>query len=176
MENPYRKCFIMKSHIILICLVFGCLCYAHISTNNKFHSRSRQCIFLNYPYGQRKWKVFKSWTKDIFFARNVHFVENDFPYQIKSSPSRVDSETPSADAHDGTSLDFFHLLSAFGHFLSPPDSPLPNQSITSSNPTKAPHRKISRPSSLQTPASSLKNHFQQPLGCRCVDNTSDGVT
>ena len=35
--------------------VFGSLCYAHKQgkSGDKFDSRSRQCIFVGYPYGKR---------------------------------------------------------------------------------------------------------------------------
>lgn len=32
----------------LLCTV-GCLCYIHQPTTDKFHSRSRKCIFIGYP-------------------------------------------------------------------------------------------------------------------------------
>ncbi|GJY92005.1 retrovirus-related pol polyprotein from transposon TNT 1-94 [Tanacetum coccineum] len=34
--------------------IFGCLCYAHIKTRDKFASRSRKCVFVVYPYGQKE--------------------------------------------------------------------------------------------------------------------------
>nr|GEV07465.1 retrovirus-related Pol polyprotein from transposon TNT 1-94 [Tanacetum cinerariifolium] len=36
---------------------FGCLCYAHIKTGDKFSSRSRKCVFVGYPYGQKEFII-----------------------------------------------------------------------------------------------------------------------
>nr|GEY01211.1 retrovirus-related Pol polyprotein from transposon TNT 1-94 [Tanacetum cinerariifolium] len=33
---------------------FGCLCYAHTKTVDKFASRSRKCVFIGYPCGQKE--------------------------------------------------------------------------------------------------------------------------
>lgn len=37
--------------------VFGCLCYLKHCFPNKFLSRNRQCLFLGYPYGKKRWYV-----------------------------------------------------------------------------------------------------------------------
>jgi len=40
--------------------VFGSLCYAHNQSRqrDKFDSRSRKCVFVRYPFGQKGWKLF----------------------------------------------------------------------------------------------------------------------
>lgn len=35
--------------------VFGCLCYGHTRTYDKFHPYSRRFVFLGYPSGKKEW-------------------------------------------------------------------------------------------------------------------------
>lgn len=59
---------------------FGCLCYVHNATSDKFHSRSRKCIFLGYPLGKRDWRIFDLQTHKFLISRDVTFFEHIFPY------------------------------------------------------------------------------------------------
>ncbi|XLR43461.1 hypothetical protein S83_028121, partial [Arachis hypogaea] len=67
--------------------VFGSLCYAHNQNRqrDKFASRSRKCMFVGYPHGQRRWKLFDIDNETFFVSRDVRFVEVDFPFSIKTS-------------------------------------------------------------------------------------------
>ncbi|GAA0186796.1 transmembrane signal receptor [Lithospermum erythrorhizon] len=71
--------------------VFGSLCFAHDhkSRLDKFHSRSRRCIFVGYPYGKKGWKLFDLDSKSYFVSRDVVFYEIEFPYAT-SLPSSTE--------------------------------------------------------------------------------------
>ena len=63
--------------------VFGCLCFAHNqrAKGDKFAPRSRRCIFVEYPQGNKKgWKVYDLDSNQFFVSRDVQFHENEFPF------------------------------------------------------------------------------------------------
>ena len=81
--------------------VFGSLCYTHRRSHDrdKFGPRSRRCIFLGYPFGQKGWKVYDLDKKEFLISRDVVFYENEFPMvsvQV-SPPAHVPSSTPVSD-------------------------------------------------------------------------------
>lgn len=63
---------------------FGCLSFAHKATRDKdkFGERSRKCVFVGYPYGQKGWKLFDLETEQFFVSRDVVFNEEVYPYQL----------------------------------------------------------------------------------------------
>ena len=62
---------------------FGCLCYVHHYQRHKdkFGARERKCVFIEYPYGKKGWKVYDIETSDIFVSRDVIFQENTFSFE-----------------------------------------------------------------------------------------------
>ncbi|KAJ4755428.1 Retroelement pol polyprotein-like [Rhynchospora pubera] len=60
--------------------VFGCLCYAKFRTSDKFESRSRKCVFVGYPFGQKGWRVYDLELKEFIVSRDVVFCEDIFPF------------------------------------------------------------------------------------------------
>ncbi|KAK3001619.1 hypothetical protein RJ639_020658 [Escallonia herrerae] len=60
--------------------VFGCLCYAHTKSVDKFAPKSRRCVFLGYPPGKKGWRVYDLETNQVFFSRDVKFEETVFPF------------------------------------------------------------------------------------------------
>ena len=60
--------------------ILGSLCYAHVKTRDKFASRSRRCVFVGYPYGQKGWRLYDLDKCEYFVSRDVVFSENVFPF------------------------------------------------------------------------------------------------
>lgn len=68
--------------------VFGCLCHAAIPLphRHKFTPRTTPTVFMGYPLG---YKVYDISTKKFIISRDVHFVENKFPFhtiKLTASP------------------------------------------------------------------------------------------
>ena len=73
--------------------VFGSLCYTHLRSRDKdkFGSRSRKCIFVGYPFGQKGWKVYDVDKKEFLISRDVVFYEDKFPWAHLSEALSVQS-------------------------------------------------------------------------------------
>lgn len=69
--------------------VFGSLCFAkrQTATTDKFGPRSRRCVFVGYPHGQKGWRVFDIELREFFVSRDVIFHETTFPFISPSPPS-----------------------------------------------------------------------------------------
>lgn len=83
--------------------VFGSLCYTHLWSRDKdkFGTRSRRCVFVGYPSGQKGWKVFDLDKEDFIISRDVVFNEVEFPYAASSSSSLTAPGTePAIETHD----------------------------------------------------------------------------
>ena len=61
---------------------FTCLCYAHNlqRQKDKFGSRNRKCIFIGYPHGKIRRRVYDVESADMLNSREVTFVEEIFPF------------------------------------------------------------------------------------------------
>jgi len=71
--------------------VFGSLCFAQVQPKDKFMSRSRRCIFIWYPFGQKGWKLYDIETQECFVSQDIIFFETIFPLRNSlpdSSPSQ----------------------------------------------------------------------------------------
>lgn len=70
--------------------VFGSLCHTHLRLRDKdkFGARSRTCIFVGYPHGQKGWKVYDLDRKEYIISTDVIFHEHIFPFHTTppSSP------------------------------------------------------------------------------------------
>lgn len=88
--------------------VFGCLCFAYNMTINKdkFDSKSRECILIGYPYGQKAYKLYDLHTHTTFVSRDVVFFETKFPYQNTATTSSLSQTyTPPSLVHPGADDD-----------------------------------------------------------------------
>lgn len=68
--------------------VFGSACYTHLRSRDKdkFGPRSRNCVFLGYPFGKKGWKVFDLDSENFLVSRDVVFREDVFPFQSRLPP------------------------------------------------------------------------------------------
>lgn len=82
---------------------FSCLCFAHNQKihGDKFASKSRKCVFVGYPFGQKGWRLYDLDAKVFFVSRDVKFLEDVFPFH---GPEDVNIAphigTNNAEVHD----------------------------------------------------------------------------
>lgn len=78
-KTPYEMLFGQAPEFDLL-RVFGCLCFAHNQKANgdKFAPRSRKCIFVGYPTGKKRWKLYDLETSEIFVSQMCCFLSKIF--------------------------------------------------------------------------------------------------
>jgi len=52
---------------------------------HKFASKSHKCVFIGYPFGKNRWKLYDLETGDIFVSQDVIFHEDMFPFSIQAT-------------------------------------------------------------------------------------------
>ncbi|XP_020249272.1 uncharacterized protein LOC109826663 [Asparagus officinalis] len=90
-KSPYEVLFGKSPNYSLI-RIFGSLCYANYRprVKDKFGPRSRKCIFVGYPFGQKGWRLYDLERKVYFVSRDVIYVENNFPFNNMDAPVTID--------------------------------------------------------------------------------------
>lgn len=80
-KTPYEILYGMSPNYEYL-RTFGCLCYARSlrRDNEKFGDRSRRCIFVGYPFGQKGWRVYDLESGEYFVLRDDVFSKTEFLY------------------------------------------------------------------------------------------------
>lgn len=74
--------------------VYGCLCFAtNLQPTHKFDARSRRCVFLGYPSGQKGYLVYDLEDRKFLTSRDVVFHETIFPYSTIHNDEHDDTPT-----------------------------------------------------------------------------------
>ncbi|GJZ01314.1 retrovirus-related pol polyprotein from transposon TNT 1-94 [Tanacetum coccineum] len=82
---------------------FGCLCYAHTKTGDKFASCSRKCVFVGYPYGQKGCSVTIPVNENTIphdDGNRVVVNENTIPHDDGDQVVGNEGITPSPQSHN----------------------------------------------------------------------------
>ncbi|XP_010412581.1 PREDICTED: uncharacterized protein LOC104698897 [Camelina sativa] len=119
--------------------VFDSLCYAQNQTHkgDKFAPRSRKCVFIEYPYGKKAWRLYDLDKEDFFVSRDVVFSETEFPYATHIPATNIDEEDapilPPADQSTSTSSSSATPTSASSGPVALPEPSSPSLVVTSSS-------------------------------------------
>ena len=138
--SPYQKLFQQTPNYQKL-RVFGCTCYPwlRLYVSHKLEQRSQLCVFLGYSLTQSAYLCLNKSTGRIYTSRHVQFVEDHFPFSIKTvSKTHNDAHEPATNPSYTPSttvpcpLPLSPLISAPSSLL--PRSSDPHQPVSSSSP------------------------------------------
>ncbi|GAA0153319.1 transmembrane signal receptor [Lithospermum erythrorhizon] len=100
-KSPYEILYGQPPSMLAL-RIFGCLCYAanRPRIKDKFGPRSRKCVFVGYPFGQKGWRLFDLDTHEYFVSRDVVFFEDKFPFSASSITATMSSSSPPSVWYD----------------------------------------------------------------------------
>ena len=82
-QTPLQILLQTHPHTLLIqnlpIKTFGCIVFAHASTNTKLDPQATKCLFLGYSPCQKEYNCYCPKTRKLFVTRNATFFENQ-PY------------------------------------------------------------------------------------------------
>lgn len=116
-KSPYQVLFNKAPDYDLL-RVCGPICYVTVVPQplDKFAPRSIKGVFLGYPYAKKGYKVLNLESKHVTVSRDVHFIENEFPFKnITVSDPSVLFPSNSEYVHDDP-LMFESHSPALSHF------------------------------------------------------------
>lgn len=140
------------------------MCYASVipRAHDKFASRSRRCLFLGYPYGQKAWRVYDLARNVFFTSRDVVFSELEFPFASSPVIPRASSPPVSLAVFE----DPLPIHTPLAEPSGAPPSPLPSTEQPALPPPSLPSEQLppSLPPSLLNPTSDLRrrDRVRQP--------------
>lgn len=65
--------------------VIGCLSFPFQKLNDKFAEKAKRCVLIGYPRGQKGYKLYDLDTHKVVYSRDVRFIENVYPFKLKSA-------------------------------------------------------------------------------------------
>ncbi|GJT37651.1 putative RNA-directed DNA polymerase [Tanacetum coccineum] len=88
-NSPFKMIYGIKPKLSHI-RSFGCLCYSTVLNNSdKFSSMSVKCVLIGFSTVKKAYKLYSLDDKTVFYARDVKFYENVFPFKMNSKLSCV---------------------------------------------------------------------------------------
>lgn len=91
-KSPFEILF-SKSPNLSHLSVFGCLCFAHVRTIDRFPACRHPYVFTDYPYSKKGWTIYDLDTHNFVVSQDVHFVENQFPFSTVPTQSSDSSSS-----------------------------------------------------------------------------------
>ena len=152
---------LIEHHPMITCVSLIVFVLPSMHSKDKFQSKTRTCVFVGYPSGQKGYKVYDLETQKFFVSRDVNFYENIFPFQKPSSEFFKENSLPQTTQFPESDK-FFHELPA--ESFNSPSNPNESLELPSSTPSTE-NDQLHGTSRNRRPPAYLKNyHYSLPGG------------